>query len=108
VRTRHAVIPALAGLAAATPALAQGYGETPHMWGWSWGWGGMIFGPLMMILFVVVIAGAVALVIRWAGLGGAPGHHERHGYARHILDERYARGEIDKAEYEEKRRSLEG
>ncbi len=40
----------------------------PHMWG---GGGWMIFGPLMMIVFIV----AIVVVVRWlggSGHGGAP------------------------------------
>tara|TARA_R110001599_G_scaffold349341_2_gene577625 strand:+ start:2155 stop:2388 length:234 start_codon:yes stop_codon:yes gene_type:complete len=75
------------------------------MWnGGSW----MFFGPLMMIVFIAAIVAVVVLVVRW--LGG-PGH----GAAPHpppgrtpldILKERFARGEIDKEEFEERRRTL--
>jgi len=47
----------------------------------------------------------VVLVIRWTGLGGsavAGGANK----ARQILDERFARGEIDKDDYEERKRVL--
>ena len=84
-------------------AVAQTYGDHPHMG--TWGWGGMIFGPIMMIVFIAVIVGAVVLVLRWTGLGGsavAGGANK----ARHILDERFARGEIDKDDYEERKRVL--
>jgi len=85
------------------PAVAQTYGDHPHMG--AWGWGGMIIGPIMMIVFIAVIVGAVVLVLRWTGLGGsavAGGANK----ARHILDERFARGEIDKDDYEERKRVL--
>ena len=87
------------------PAVAQTYGDHPHMG--AWGWGGMIFGPIMMIVFIAVIVGAVVLVIRWTGLGGSAvaGDADK---ARHILDERFARGEIDKDDYEERKRVLSG
>jgi len=84
-------------------AAAQTYGDHPHMGGW--GWGGMILGPIMMIVFIALIVGAVVLVIRWTGLGGsavAGGANK----ARQILDERFARGEIDKDDYEERKRVL--
>jgi putative membrane protein len=87
------------------PAVAQTYGDHPHMG--AWGWGGMIFGPIMMVVFIAVIVGAVILVFRWTGLGGsavAGGANK----ARHILDERFARGEIDKDDYEERKRVLSG
>ncbi len=85
------------------PAVAQIYGDHPHMG--AWGWGGMIIGPIMMIVFIAVIVGAVVLVLRWTGLGGsavAGGANK----ARHILAERFARGEIDKDDYEERKRVL--
>ena len=84
-------------------AAAQTYGDHPHMG--AWGWGGMIIGQIMMIVFIAVIVGAVVLVLRWTGLGGsavAGGANK----ARHILDERFARGEIDKDDYEERKRVL--
>ncbi len=85
------------------PAVAQTYGDHPHMG--AWGWGGMILGPIMMVVFIAVIVGAVVLVIRWTGLGGSAvtGGANK---ARHILDERFARGEIDKDDYEERKRVL--
>ena len=81
----------------------QGYG--PHMWnGGLW----MIAGPLMMIVFIAAIVAVVILMVRWLGGSG-------HGTAPHpppgrtsldILKERFARGEIDKEEFEERRRVL--
>ncbi len=84
-------------------AVAQTYGDHPHMG--SWGWGGMIIGPIMMIVFIALIVGAVVLVVRWTGLGGSAltGGANK---ARNILDERFARGEIDKDDYEERKRVL--
>lgn len=93
---------ALATVLTSTSAAAQTYGDHPHMG--AWGWGGMIIGPIMMIIFIALIVGAVVLVIRWTGLGGsASGGSNK---ARHILDERFARGEIDKDDYEERKRVL--
>ncbi len=87
----------------AASAAGQNYGDHPHMWGW--GWGGMIFGPIMMIVFIALIVGAVVLVLRWMGLGGSPAARGEKN-AREILDGRFARGEIDKDEYEERRQVL--
>jgi putative membrane protein len=69
----------------------------------------MIFGPLFMI---VILAGAIAVVVllvRW--LGGAshgPSWHQGPSSrtALDILKDRYARGEINKDEFEERRRVL--
>ncbi len=90
-----------------------GYGPYmmgPYMMDWGGGGYGMIFGPLFMILvLVVVIAGAFVLV---RGLGG-PGYWSQPPHpmppgrtALDILKERYARGEIDKQEFDERRRVL--
>ncbi len=88
------------------PTVAQTYGNHPHLA--AWGWGGTIFGPIMIIVFIAVAVVVVVLLVRW--LGG-PGH----GGALHsppgktplgILKERFAKGEIDKEEFEEQRRVL--
>lgn len=72
-----------------------------NCWDWGMGWG-MGFGWLFMILFwVVVIVGIIAL-IRW--FSDQPGLRGK--TALQILQERYARGEIQKEEYEQKKRDL--
>ena len=92
----------------AAPGYGGGYGyggHHPHMWGG--GWGGMIFGPLVGILFIAAVAVAIVLVVRALRGGGAA----RGGAARSaldILDERFARGEIDDKEYAERKRVLTG
>jgi putative membrane protein len=68
------------------------------------GWGGMWLGPIVMIaLLALLIAGIVALV-RWKG-GDGDG---RVRTARDILDEPYARGEIDREEYLRRRDDVAG
>jgi putative membrane protein len=66
-------------------------------------YGGFGFPGLGMVLLWVVIIGAVVLLIR-AFAGGALGGGKR---ASQVLDERFARGEIEREEYEEKRRLLQ-
>lgn len=85
---------------------AQGTSYGPHMW--NGGWHGWFFGPIMMIMFLAVAVVVIVLMVRW--LGG-PGHgntlHSPLGKtALDILKERFARGEIDKEEFEERRRVL--
>jgi putative membrane protein len=73
--------------------------------------GGYGFGGLGMILVWIVIIGAVVLLVgalaggQWGGQWGGRGGGGRS--ARQVLDERFARGEIDRDEYEEKRRLLQ-
>jgi putative membrane protein len=75
--------------------------------------GGYGFGGLGMILIWVVIIAAVVLLVRalmggqWGGgQTGQTGGSSRSS-ARQVLDERFARGEIERDEYEEKRRLLQ-
>ncbi len=90
-------------------ALAQqgrpNYGD--HMWGS--GWGGWFFGPLRMIFGLVLMVGAGVLVLRGLGVTEKPGR--RSGKpgpdAMDLLRERFAKGEIDNAEFEERRALLE-
>ena len=80
----------------------------PHMmWG---GWYGMFMGPLMMIIFIAVVVVLVVLAVRWfGGSGHGPSAHPHTPHGKtpvDILKERFARGEIDKEEFEERRRIL--
>ncbi|AXO32892.1 SHOCT domain-containing protein [Micromonospora chalcea] len=65
--------------------------QSPMM-GWMWIWS---------LLVLAVLAGLVWAAVRWTGpqyLGPTT--------ARRILDERYARGEIDEDEYRRRRAGL--
>lgn len=69
-----------------------------------WGWG-MGFGGIFMILFwVLIIVGIVALA-KW--LFSMPGSRGAGNRPLEILKERYARGEITQEQYEKMRRELE-
>ncbi len=75
------------------------------MHGWWWDgaaapWYGMIFGPIMMIAFVVVTVLIIAWVLRAAGLGWQSDSRGR-STPLDTLKNRLARGEINRAEYEE-------
>jgi putative membrane protein len=83
-----------------------GYGMGPGMMGWGYGmgWVGMI---LMVAFWVAVIVGIVFL-IRWLVIstrGGSRGDTSEDS-ALDILRKRYARGEINKEEFEEKKNDL--
>lgn len=91
----------LAVLSISVPALAQPYTDG-HM-GWGDGWGYMFGGGILMLLFwVAVIALIVWLVLAALRRGPAIGGRS----ALDILEERYARGEIDREDYEARRQDL--
>ena len=84
--------------------LAQGrvyewHGEMHPMWWWGWGIGMM----LMMFLFWGIVIVGLVLAIRWLL---DQGKHARSVTGLEILKQRYAKGEIDKEEFEAKKRDL--
>jgi len=89
--------------------MGYGYGPGWGMGGWGgYGWG---FGLLHAAVSVAVIVGVVFLVI-WAvrSLAGVPhdGPHVRRSPGLDVLEERYARGEVSRDEYMQKRADLLG
>ncbi len=76
-----------------------------------WGmmpWYGMVFGPIMMIIWLVIVIVIAVAAIRWlqgGTIGPLPslGGRKR---ALEILEERFAKGEIEKDEFQEKKRLL--
>lgn len=72
------------------------------MWGNMMGWGGGAFGLWHLVWWALLVVVVVA-VARAAGFGARPGAPDR---ALEILKERYARGEIDREEFERRRRDL--
>lgn len=77
------------------------------MMNWANAYGWMGFGWIFMALFWgLVIVGIVALV-RWLGTSNRESPGAPRSKALDILQERYARGEIEREEYEQKRRDLE-
>ena len=98
----------VAGLVLTAPSLAaaQNYEPYMHSHGWGDGWGGMILGPLMMIVFLAAVVVLVMVAIRWLGAAGHPAAPAGRTGALDVLKDRFARGEIDKDEYEERRRIL--
>lgn len=71
------------------------------------GWWGPGFGWIFMLLFwLLIILGAAAL-IKWLVSQSRGIEQPREKTPLEILQARYARGEIDREEYELKRRDLE-
>jgi putative membrane protein len=76
------------------------------MWGYGYGgWmGPAVMGVTGVLVWILLLAGAVAL-LRWSRPSGRA---ERTRDAREVLDDRFARGEIDADDYAARRRVLEG
>ena len=103
----------------ATSLLAQA-GEIPArdgryyyghdmMWsGGQWGSFGMVLGPIIMILVLVgIIAGIIYLLRLFGAVGPAGNGHAGQDRAMTLLKERYAKDEIDSAEFAERKKLLE-
>ena len=88
---------------AQAPAELNRYVYGPPMMWWGDAWSGMVFGPLFMLVVLALVTAAVVLLARRLGL--APAAPAR--TSLDILKERFARGEIDKTEFEERRGTLE-
>ena len=100
----EALWPILVTLERAGALLAQGrmyewHREMHPIWWWGWGLGMM---AMMLLFWALVIIGLIT-GIRWL-LG--KGRDERSDSALQILRERYARGEINKEEFEARKKDL--
>jgi putative membrane protein len=113
-----AFIPFLSIVFTGTQALAQpgGYGGYGGYGGWGMGSGMMggygmgWFGGILMIVFWILIIVGLVFLIKW--LIQSTGRDKTTGSGGNrsleILKERYAKGEIDKEEFEIKKKDLSG
>jgi putative membrane protein len=62
----------------------------------------MIGGPFILLFALIGVIAIIVWVVQWAG------GSRRSRTALDILNERFARGEIDRTEYEEKRKLMDG
>ena len=76
--------------------MGMGYGGSGSWFGW--------IGPLVMVLFWVAVVAGIAFFVRF--LVRRTGAGEGENSALEIVRKQYARGEITKAQFEEKRRDL--
>ena len=85
--------------------MMDGYGP---MMGWGWMW---LFWALIVIGVVLLVVLTIRLMR--GGISGSGGDSHRHDQplgsltARQILEQRYARGEIDTDEYKERLQTLD-
>lgn len=90
-----------------------------HMMGNNWGYGsgymhnvgymGFGLGWLLFLIFWVIVIAAIVWAVKWMFGGGAGYRHKdmpQEDSALKILKERYARGEISKEEFENKKKDL--
>jgi putative membrane protein len=90
------------------------YRHSAGMWisngRWGMGYHHMIGGGMgiVMIIFWIFVIGAFILLISGAinGIRASQKNNDEMQKPLEILKQRYARGEIDKAEYEDKRKNL--
>ena len=78
------------------------------MWPWygGWGFGGawMWFMPIIMIAFWGLVIWGIVALVRGVSSSGNSGSSNQADSALEILKSRYARGEINKQEYEERKK----
>jgi putative membrane protein len=76
------------------------------MWSNGMGWGGWLLMSVTTVAFwAVVVFGIVALFRGTRDSGPRPGRRDEDS-ADHILEERFARGEIDAEEYRQRKQVL--
>ena len=95
-----------------TTALAQSTERYAHGHGFMGGhWGGWFMGPVMMLILIVAVVVVVIWIVRQ--LGGNASQHPNDQYGSpaktplDILKERFAKGEIDRGEFDERRKVLD-
>src|SRR3989339_1882395 len=83
---------------------SSGLNTTNSMMNFGYGFG--FFGWIFMILWWALVLVAIVALIKWLTGQSSTRGHGAHESALDILKERYARGEIDKKEFEERKKDL--
>jgi putative membrane protein len=80
------------------------------MWGYGWGWPGMLWMSLGGLFWIVVVGLVIWAVVHWLGERSTSDRQPPVGgpSALEVLEQRYARGEIDAVTFEQMRERLVG
>lgn len=76
-----------------------------HMMGWGSGWTGAFIAFVFLFMIIALVVTSTLVFGRWNARDTSP-HAPPGRQPLAILEERFARGEIDKEEFEEKRRII--
>ena len=87
------------------PQISNAFGGGYMMGGTGYGSGMGIFGGLTMIIFWVVVIAGIVYFIQWI-LGQNQDTKPKEDNSLNILKERFAKGEINKKEFEEMKKEL--
>ena len=98
------IVPLIIGLVGGWQGYGYGYGMmgSGMMGGYGWGW----FMPIIMIVFWGLVIWGIVALVRGVSSPGNTGSYTSAESALEILKRRYARGEITKQEYEERKKDL--
>jgi putative membrane protein len=87
----------------------HGWGMMGDGWGMMGGWGGGAFSMIFWALVLVaLVAGVIWFVRSSSSAGAGRSQLPRRSSGLDILEERYARGEINRDEYLQKKQEISG
>ena len=98
------IVPLIIGLVGGWQGYGYGYGMMGS--GMMGGFGGFWFMPIIMIVFWGLVIWGIVALVRGVSSPGNSGSSNQADSALEILKRRYARGEITKQEYEERKKDL--
>lgn len=75
-------------------------------YGYGWDYGMGAWGGIFMVIFWLFVIVGITALIQGNSRNGSR-HHRAGNSALDILKERYAKGEIDRKDFEEKKKDLE-